>query len=114
MGVPSLGDGAGKRNEVSKMQNYRNAKLFVKTGESNNMTLTKHYKNQSLNFYRLGAITGAYYLILSSVLFSGDCIDTAWCVPCLVRIGEALLVVFEMRDEIDLSHLSSYRSSPIY
>ena len=44
--VPSLGAGAGKRNEVSKMQNYRNAKLFVKTGESNNMTLTKHYKNQ--------------------------------------------------------------------
>ena len=28
------------------MQNYKNAKLFVKTGESNNMTLTKHYKNQ--------------------------------------------------------------------
>ena len=45
--VPSLGAGAGKRNEVSKMQNYRNAKLFVKTGESNNMTLTKHYKNQA-------------------------------------------------------------------
>mgnify|MGYP005626147235 FL=1 len=35
---------------MSKMQNYKNAKLFVKTGESNNMTLTKHYKNQSLNF----------------------------------------------------------------
>ena len=44
--VPSLGAGAGKRNEVSKMQNYKNAKLFLKTGESNNMTLTKHYKNQ--------------------------------------------------------------------
>ena len=35
---------------MSKMQNYKNAKLFIKTGESNNMTLTKHYKNQSLNF----------------------------------------------------------------
>ena len=35
---------------MSEMQNYKNAKLFVKTGESNNMTLTKHYKNQSLNF----------------------------------------------------------------
>ena len=48
--TPSLAAGAHKRNEVSKMQNYKNAKLFVKTGESNNMTLTKHYKNQSLNF----------------------------------------------------------------
>ena len=40
-------NGPGKRNEVSKMQNYTNAKLHLKTGISNNMTLTKHYKNQA-------------------------------------------------------------------
>lgn len=42
--------GAGKRSEVSKVQQHAEAKLFVKTGMSNNKTLTKHYKNQSLCF----------------------------------------------------------------